>query len=87
MNSIWFCVSVPVLSEKMYSIWPRSSFRLVVRHIMGVSVSAQYILRSQRINSACHHLTSSTATSSEMGTRELYRMRKVSHASRTEVPC
>ena len=95
--------------------------------IMGVSVSAQYILRSQRINSACrlvrvrvrarvrarararvrvgvrvrarvrarserirpacHHLTSSTATSSEMGTSELYRMRKVSHASRTELPC
>ena len=41
LNSMRFCVRVPVLSEKMYSIWPRSSLRLVVRHIIGVSLSAQ----------------------------------------------
>ena len=32
------CVNVPVLSEKMYSIWPSSSFSVVVRDWAGVLV-------------------------------------------------
>lgn len=31
LNCMMFCVSVPVLSEKMYSIWPSCSFSVVVR--------------------------------------------------------
>lgn len=31
LKAMMFCVRVPVLSEKMYSIWPNCSFRVVVR--------------------------------------------------------
>ena len=40
-------MSVPVLSEKMYSICPNSSFSVVVLALAGVSVSAWYMFRSQ----------------------------------------
>lgn len=35
LNCMTFCVKVPVLSEKMYSIWPSCSFRVVVRACTG----------------------------------------------------
>jgi len=34
------CVRVPVLSEKIYSIWPSSSFNVVVRDRAGVPLFA-----------------------------------------------
>lgn len=37
LKTIMFCVSVPVLSEKMNSTWPSSSFRVVVLASAGVS--------------------------------------------------
>ena len=40
-------VSVPVLSEKMYSICPNSSLSVVVLALAGVSVSSWYMARSQ----------------------------------------
>src|SRR4029434_2284770 len=46
LKVMMFLVRVPVLSEKMYLIWPSSSFRVVVRASAGVSVRAWYILRS-----------------------------------------
>lgn len=53
MTSSSTCVKVPVLSEKMYSIWPSSSFRVVVLDLAGVFVLAWYILLSQLINQLC----------------------------------
>src|SRR5579862_10025994 len=40
-NCIWLHVSVPVLSEKIYSIWPSSSTREEVRQTAGVSVRSE----------------------------------------------
>ena len=37
LNSMILQVRVPVLSEKMYSIWPSSSLMLVVYAFMGKS--------------------------------------------------
>lgn len=42
-----FWVSVPVLSEKTYSTWPSSSFRVVVRASAGVCFFTQNIFLSQ----------------------------------------
>ena len=42
--------NAPVLSEKMYWIWPSSSFRLDVRASAGVSVAASYMSRSPLMN-------------------------------------
>jgi hypothetical protein len=36
LKDMTFCVNVPVLSEKMYSIWPSSSLSFVVRALAGV---------------------------------------------------
>lgn len=41
-NTILFSVRVPVLSEKMYSICPRSSVMLRALHWMRLSVSSSY---------------------------------------------
>lgn len=41
-NTILFSVRVPVLSEKMYSIWPRSSVIFRDLHCMQLSVSSSY---------------------------------------------
>ena len=46
-NAMTFCVSVPVLSDRIVRMHPSSSFRLVVRHCAGVSVSSWYMPRSR----------------------------------------
>jgi len=52
LKSITFRVRVPVLSEKMYLIWPRSEFMLEVRAVAGMSSSSSYIFRSLSIKKA-----------------------------------
>jgi hypothetical protein len=46
LNSIMLLVKVPVLSEKTYSIYPSSSFRLLAYAFIGISYSSSYILTS-----------------------------------------
>lgn len=47
LKTMMFWVSVPVLSEKMNSTWPSSSFRVVVRAWAAVPIGLWYIFRSQ----------------------------------------
>lgn len=49
LKVITFCVRVPVLSEKMYWIWPSSSFNVVVRALADVCDFSWYIFSSQFI--------------------------------------
>lgn len=39
LKLMMFCVRVPVLSEKMYSIWPSWSLRLVLLASAGMSLA------------------------------------------------
>ena len=47
LKTMMFWVRVPVLSEKMYSTWPSSSLRVVVRASAGVRFFVQNIFLSQ----------------------------------------
>ena len=60
LSGRYTCVSVPVLSEKTYSIWPNSSFSVVVLARAGVSVSSWYIFRSQPIRKLMANRITST---------------------------
>mmetsp|Transcript_7012 Transcript_7012/g.17725 ORF Transcript_7012/g.17725 Transcript_7012/m.17725 type:complete len:470 (-) Transcript_7012:1003-2412(-) len=70
-NTMRFCVSVPVLSEKTCCTMPSSSLRLEVRASMGRSVGAWYMSRSYwknlawmtRVNSALMYRDSGTTLS------------------------
>lgn len=64
------CVRVPVLSEKMYSICPSSSLRVVVRALAGVSVFSWYIWLSRLIHQLLPNLISSTLMCNERLLRE-----------------
>ena len=76
-KSIMLHVSVPVLSEKMYSIWPSSSTSDDERVSAGVSEKSWYMLRSLLMTCAMKILTISSDTYSEMGIRLLNRIRNV----------
>ena len=52
LKTIWFSVSVPVLSVSTYSIWPRSSARVEQRACANDCDSASYISMSQSIHFA-----------------------------------
>ena len=65
LNSSWFCVSVPVLSENMYPIWPRSSLMVNVRQLIGCSCFKRL---SRDIVCTCKTRTRSKETYSAMGT-------------------
>lgn len=69
LNSITLHVRVPVLSEKMYLIWPSSSLIEEQLTLICMFCFSQYISMSYCINDACQNLTSSRVTSSEMGTK------------------
>lgn len=85
-NTILFSVRVPVLSEKMYWIWPRSSVMLRARHWMDKSVSSSYRSRSLWRRYTCPSFTSSMDTYKEMGINTCGEMD--SHCVRTQLePC
>lgn len=54
------CVSVPVLSEKIYWIWPNSSFNVVVLAFAYIFLCLQYISLSQLMRKLCINLITST---------------------------
>ena len=66
-NTILFSVSVPVLSEKMYCIWPRSSVMLRALHCRWESVSSSYSSMSWWMKYTWQILTISIDTNREMG--------------------
>ena len=55
-------VNVPVLSEKIYSIWPSSSFNVVFRALARVPDSASYISLSQLMRKLRNKRMTSTLT-------------------------
>ena len=71
LNSMMLHVKVPVLSEKIYSIWPSSSLMFVVYALAAKSWSVSYMPMSQLMNVPCQNLTISSVTMSEIGTKLL----------------
>ncbi len=69
LNSITLHVRVPVLSEKMYLIWPSSSLIDEQLTLIAMCCFSQYISMSYYMNDACQNLTNSNVTSKEIGTK------------------
>ena len=67
-KSITLQVNVPVLSEKIYSTQPNSSFKLELWTFVGRSFSSEYICQSHPMNFAWENFTISSETSRLMGT-------------------
>jgi len=68
LNYMMLQVRVPVLSEKMYSTWPSSSFKLLACAFANTDYSSSHISMSRPIKVACASLQISSCTMSEMGT-------------------
>lgn len=68
LKSMTFQVRVPVLSLKIYSIQPNSSFKLYDYTFVGMSFSTEYIETSQQIFLAQKNFTTSNVTNKEIGT-------------------
>ena len=81
-NSIALQVKVPVLSDKTVCTIPSSSFKLLVRAFIGVSVSSWYIFRS-RFNKtiAWKTFTNSNETYKEIGIKYPYNTYEVKNAN------
>lgn len=66
-KTILFSVKVPVLSEKMYCICPKSSVMFRARHCICESVSSSYSSMSWLMKYTWHTLTISIETYKEIG--------------------
>mmetsp|Transcript_2085 Transcript_2085/g.4861 ORF Transcript_2085/g.4861 Transcript_2085/m.4861 type:complete len:234 (+) Transcript_2085:1732-2433(+) len=74
LNTIRFCVNVPVLSQNTYSIWPSSALRAEAWFFIGPASSVS-ILQSQIIKKRCANVASSIETTSDRGMKALRRTR------------